>query len=413
MGLADMTKGVEFETSAELKRLFNVELEAWKKRTRSSLDVLSRRCGVSQSYLAHIGRYGRIPSKPVLILLAINFEMEEPESLFRAASLKDSWPFDGAVALGQRESQPDGFLSVKLDMNGFVDAIRSVVRTELKPSSLHSLLGGRPLRLGVNPTQRWLFEQNAAGEIDLSRGLASELYSMLGSALQCKIELIVTPFSRYLDKLLTGEIDLYGPMMSSPRSRSNILFSLPVHRLGISALFRTRACQSLSELAPPATIDDLIQGAYQIAVMRDSRAHLVATTRLRRSDNELLLCTTDEEAIERITLKGIARPAHLFLCNSLLSLYIVSQHHDHMKLVFGTPETLLDMCDNAFAVRPDWADALPAINEAIRFIMSSGGLRERMRSLTEGEFKGLIELPSYGEAPQRRRAEPTPDKHVA
>jgi hypothetical protein len=298
-------------------------------------------------------------------------------------------------------------------MGGFVDAIRSVVRSELKPRSLHSLLGGRALRLGVNPTQRWLFQQNADGTIDFSKGLASELYSMLSSALQCEVETIITPFSRYNDKLLTGEIDLYGPMMSSPRSRSNILFSLPVHRLGLSALFRTRACQALPELAPPLTIDDLIHGSYQIAVMRDSRAHLVATTRLRRSDQDLLLCSTDEEAIERITLKGIARPAHLFLCNSLLSLHILSQHQENMQLVFGTPQTLLDMCDNAFAVRPDWSDALPAINEAIRFIMSSGGLRERMHSLTQGQFKGLIELPTYGEAPQRRRSEATPDKHVA
>jgi hypothetical protein len=408
-----MAKAVEFETSSELKRLFSAELDAWRKRHRLSLDILSRRCGVSQSYLAHIGRYGRIPSKPVLILLAINFEMTEPESLFRAAGIKEPWPFDDSVALNRKEEQPDGLLSVKLDMGGFVDAIRAMVRTELRPRTLHTLLGGRPLRIGVNPTQPWFFEKTAAGELSLSQGIAGELYRMLQSSLQCEIETIVTPFSRYIDKLSAGEIDIYGPMMSSPHSRSNILFSLPVQRLGLSALFRERPCQGLTELTVPTSIDELIHGEYRIAVIRDSRAHLVANTHLKRSDHELLICTSDEEAVERITLKGVARPAHLFLCNSVLAHYVHAEHHEHLKLIFASPETIIDMCDNVFAIRPDWADALPALNDAIRFIMSGGGLRERIESLIGERFKGLIEVPSYSEHQQLRRFNAPPAKWVA
>ncbi len=408
-----MAKAVEFETSSELKRLFSAELDAWRKRHRLSLDILSRRCGVSQSYLAHIGRYGRIPSRPVLILLAINFEMTEPESLFRAAGIKEPWPFEGSVALNRKEEQPEGLLSVKLDMGGFVDAIRAMVRTELRPRTLHALLGGRPLRIGVNPTQPWLFEKTATGEISLSHGIAAELYRMLQSSLQCEIETIVTPFSRYIDKLSASEIDIYGPMMSSPHSRSNILFSLPVHRLGMSILFRERPSQGLTELTAPTSIDELIDGEYRIAVIRDSRAHLVANTHLKRSDHELLICTSDEEAVERITLKGVARPAHLFLCNSVLAHYVHAEHHEHLKLIFASPETIIDMCDNAFAIRPDWADALPALNDAIRFIMSGGGLRERIESLIGERFKGLIEVPSYSEHQQLRRFNAPPAKWVA
>ncbi len=408
-----MPKTVEFETSPELKRIFNAELEGWRRKHRLSLDALSRRCGVSQSYLAHIGRYGRIPSKPVLILLALNFEMAAPETLFRAAGVKDSWPFEGALSLSQKEDRGEGFLSVKMDMGGFVDAIRSVVRTELKPRTLHTLLAGRPLKIGVNPTQPWLFDRTASGELCLTQGIAADLYRMLQSSLQCEVETLIIPFPRYIDKLSTGEIDIYGPMMSSPHARSNILFSLPVHRLGMSVLFRERPCQGLPQLAPPTSIDDLMNNEYRIAVMRDSRAHLVANTHLRRADGELLLCTSDEEAIDRITLKGVARPAHIFLCNSVLAHYVHAEHRDHLKLVFASPETLIDMCDNAFAVRPDWADALPAINNAIRFIISGGGLWEQMENLLGARFKGLIELPAYANGRAERRFDGGGGKRVA
>jgi hypothetical protein len=408
-----MPKTLEFETSSELKRIFNTELDGWRRKHRLSLDALSRRCGVSQSYLAHIGRYGRIPSKPVLILLALNFEMADPHSLFRASGLKDPWPFEGPLSLSRKEEQGEGFLSVKLDMGGFVDAIRSVVRTELKPRTLHTLLGGRPLKIGVNPTQPWLFDRTPAGELSLTQGIAADLFRMLQSSLQCEIETIITPFPRYIDKLSTGEIDIYGPMMSSPHARSNILFSLPVHRLGMSVLFRERSSQGLPELAPPTSIEDLINAEYRIAVIRDSRAHLVANTHLKRSDSELLLCTSDEEAIDRITLKGVARPAHIFLCNSVLAHHIHAEHQDHLKLIFASPETLIDMCDNSFAIRPDWADALPAINNAIRFIMSGGGLREQMENLLGKRFKGLVELPTYAGSRAERRFDGGRDKRVA
>ena len=89
-----MSQRTEFESSPDLKRLFLRELELWRRATHLGLADLSHRCGVSPSYLAHIGRYGRIPSKPVLILLALNFGLQNPRELFESAKLSDEWPFD-------------------------------------------------------------------------------------------------------------------------------------------------------------------------------------------------------------------------------------------------------------------------------------------------------------------------------
>lgn len=119
----------EFETSPELKALFLKELRAWSTRHNAGLKELAKRCGVSSSYLAHIGRYGRIPSKPILLLLVLNFEMREPEQLLRAAGVQESWPYQAGTLLVESSTQDEpGFLSVKLDMNGLVEALAGAIR---------------------------------------------------------------------------------------------------------------------------------------------------------------------------------------------------------------------------------------------------------------------------------------------
>jgi transcriptional regulator with XRE-family HTH domain len=117
-----------FETSTELKTLFARELRAWRARHGLSMDELAQRCGVSRSYLAHVGRYGRVPGKPVLLLLALNFELPEPALLLKAAGAKEPWPFPATTRLADHDTTNSGFLSVKLDMNGFVDALKSAIK---------------------------------------------------------------------------------------------------------------------------------------------------------------------------------------------------------------------------------------------------------------------------------------------
>ncbi len=109
--------------------LFVKELKLWSARHGLGVKELASRCGVSPSYLAHIGRYGRIPSKPIILLLALNFEMREPELLLKAAGIHDAWPFNVGTRLSESCAEDDpGFLSVKLDMNGLVEALTGAMR---------------------------------------------------------------------------------------------------------------------------------------------------------------------------------------------------------------------------------------------------------------------------------------------
>jgi transcriptional regulator with XRE-family HTH domain len=124
---------LHFETSAELKALFARELRSWRTRHRLSIDDLAQRCGVSPSYLAHVGRYGRVPGKPVLLLLALNFELPDPSLLLKAAGLSDPWPFAPGTRLMEQEAPANGFLSVRLDMNGFVEALKSAIKDQGAP----------------------------------------------------------------------------------------------------------------------------------------------------------------------------------------------------------------------------------------------------------------------------------------
>lgn len=385
-----MGKRVDFDTSNDLRRLFTQELERWRARTHLGIEELSARCGVSRSYLAHVGRYGRIPSKPVLLLLALNFQMRDPTTLFRAARIDEPWPFDVASTITPVQTSSDGFLSIKLDMDGFVDAIKSVVREQFKPRTLTELLGGRPLRLGLNLTQPWLFEINPDGSVDHSCGLVPELCSYLETFLRCPIEAAPVSFNRHVEKLRRGEVDIFGPMLALPHSPSSILFSLPVNRIGISALMRLRATPGMAPAPEPKTFEDLRDTQYRIAVIKDSRAHLIANTRLNRPDTNLVICETVDEGLDRVLLKGIPHPAHIFICNSMNTYQLARTHRKDLRPLFDEKRTMIDICDNSFAIRPDWPEALPSLNQALSFIMNSGGFAKRSQELVQRYAPGIF-----------------------
>ena len=386
-----MSQRPEFETSAELKRLFLRELDAWRKQSHLGLHELSQRCGVSQSYLAHIGRYGRIPSKPVLLLLALNFGMSRPEELLHAANPDESWPFEGALKLSSLSAQDEGFLSVKLNVQGLLDALQGAIRSESRPRTLHQLLSGRPLRIGLNLTQPWLFARLKDGSIDREQGVVPELCRLLQRELGCEVEMIPTPFDRFVERLCRGDIDLFGPLLVSPYCPSNIQFSVPTHRMGLSLLMRLRPTSGLSPLDPPASIDDLLKRRYSLAALKDSRAHHFCVTRLKRSEDSVIVCSSVEEALDRVLLRGVPRPAHLFVTNAMFAVEQAREHSGSLAPLFAKPGHLLEMSDNAFAVRPELGDVMGEINAAIKAGIRTQQFAAALQSVLDSGADGLME----------------------
>lgn len=377
----------EFETSVELKRLFMRELDSWRKRTRLGLGELSQHCGVSPSYLAHVGRYGRIPSKPVLLLLALNFGMSRPQEILSAARVQEPWPFDSPLGLAPLEDPSQGLLTVNLNMKGLVDAIVGALRSEHSPKSLLELLAGRPLRLGLNPLQHWLF----AVPGDHSRGLLPDLCAALGSTLQCNVETQLTQFDRYVEQLCCGEIDIFGPLLARPKCPAKILFTIATHKMGISVLRRLRVIPNLPVLDPPRHLDDLISRPYEIAVFKDSRAHLFALTALKRAESSVIVCSSEEEAVERLLLKGISRPAHLFLTSAMFAARAALEHPESVEALFVEQGTALEMADNSFAVRPDWGSVVSELNDGIRRAMEASNFSGRLQLLIDAGLQGRLE----------------------
>lgn len=389
----------EFETSPELKRIFLRELDAWRKQSHLGLHELSQRCGVSQSYLAHVGRYGRIPSKPVLLLLALNFGMQHPQELLESANVPDNWPFDGAVALQPKHAADDGFLSVKLNMQGLVDALLAAVRSDSRSKSLRQLLAGRPLRIGLNFTQPWLFGTLQDGSPDTTRGLVPTLCRAMASHLACEVEAVPTPFDRFVERLCRGEIDLFGPLLVSPYCPSNIHFTAPTHRMGLSLLMRLRPTSGLADLEAPHSMDDLFNRRYVLAALKDSRAHHFCATQLKRSGESLIICSSVEEALDRVLLRGIPRPAHLFVTNAMFAVEQGRLHPDSLQPLFADPGKMLELSDNAFAVRPDWADGMLELNSGVRAATASQGFLSELEGLLAGGASGLIEAAEMHNAP--------------
>lgn len=386
----------EFGTSSELKRVFLRELDAWKNGSNLGLDQLSRRCGVSPSYLAHIGRYGRIPSRPVLILLALNFGMTNPRELLQAAHLEDAWPFEGALRLApMSDGRDSGFISVKLDMAQLVEAVRATIQLEHRPKAVPGVLEGRALRIGLNFNQGWLFEQLPDGSPNPERGIMPDLCRALSTTLHTPIEMIHVPFERYVEQLCRGEVDIFGPIMCGAHCPPSIPFSIPVNRLGLSVLMRRRHTVGLPLLDPPTTLQDLIIRGYAIAVLKNTRGHLFCRTVLKRSEDSLILCNSDEEALERIILKGISRPAHIMVTHSMLAAQQAVEHPDSLTALFSDPGGTLEMCETAFALRPDWSHALGAFNDALRAVLATGEFSRRLQWIIDGGSRGHLETISY------------------
>jgi ABC-type amino acid transport substrate-binding protein len=410
-----MAKNVDFETSSELKKLFNQELDAWCARHKLGLEELSARCGVSRSYLAHIGRYGRIPSKPVLLLLALNFGMKDPSTILRAAKIDEPWPFDRGAEINRSETPANGFLSVKLDMEGFVDAIKGVVRDQIRPRTIREILGDRPLRIGLNTIHPWMFETNATGRMDPTKGFMPELCHLLGSSLGCPVSIKPVPYGQYVDALALGEIDLFGPVLSIPEGPAKAFFSIPINRLGLSALMRLRTTAGLDQLSAPDSFDQIRGQGYVIAVVRNSRAHLIANMRLNRPDDTLIVCDSVEEALDRLVLTGVNKPAHIFICTTISAHRYSEQHPNEVSALFDTASTLIEMADNTFAIRRDWAEAVPIINQALQFVLSSGGFARRAEQLAARNLRvpqTTIEVAEVcSQSAQVERSEPLPALH--
>lgn len=382
------------EISPKLKHLFNEQLGIWKKKNHSSLEDLARLCGVSASYLGHIGRYGRVPSKPVLILLAFNFGLENPVTFFEAAGINEEWPYEPGQTLRRNEGNAPGFLSLKLDMSGFTSAIREIVRSEIRPRSVHDLTHGRPLRVGYNLAQSWFFDKSSAGNLVPVTGFFPEMFQVLSLSLQSRCEFQAVSYLDCFEKLQNGELDIYGPLYSTPRRIGQALYSDPFCRVPLCALGRKRKATSIDALPMPEKLEHLRQRKYEIAVLKDTNSHHLAQTLLDGYASSLIVCDTPEETLERITLSGISRPAHLMFCDSLTAMSIIRQNPDSFELLFDKKENNLYSFENTIAVRPDWPELLSIINEALNFITRGTLLSDLYSKHATANYQGAIEVTS-------------------
>ena len=386
------TEKSRFVHSLEFKRIFNSEFEKWKKRHKGTLEELAQIVGVSTSYLGHVGRYGRVPGKPILTLLALVLEIDDPVSFFRAALIEEPWPFDGSMRIAPLGAADEGLLSVKLDMNGFTKVIREIVRSEVAPRTLKSLLRGKPLRVGLNLHQKWNFGVGEKKEPIIDKGFVPELLHLLGVSLRIPFTVNATDFGHYSDALEQGEIDLYGPVYVTHRRISEALHSVPIFNVGLSALLRKNEARDLAPLPAPRTGDDLIKQHYQLSVLRNSQGHHFASVELGRSDESLILCDSSEEAIERIVMRGIKRPAHLMLCDTTIAVNEHALMSKDTELLFAEPGKVLATYPAVFAIRSDWPELKGLLDESLKFLSQAGTLKRLLAESVSEKYQPYIEI---------------------
>jgi ABC-type amino acid transport substrate-binding protein len=384
-------KEINFKTSLALKNLFNTYFEKWSLENRAGYDELARRCGLTGAYISQIGRYGRVPSKSALILLALNFELRDPSEILKAAEILEIWPYPKSAHLSFNAREAEGFLSVKIDMDGLAKAIQSAVGKEIRPRSVKDLLQGRSLKIGFNPFKFWLFESTERDIHGEYKGFFPEICRMLGVSIQAKIDQGFVEYPDYPAKFASGELDIFGPVVVAPNLPTNTIFTNPLYRIGMSAMYRVRAIKDLDTLPMPEVAEDLLNPAYRIAVVRNSRAHLLCNTRFRRTDKDLVICRTTEEALDRTMLKGVSNPAHLFMCNSVDAVLWDREFKRDLKAIFIKKSELLDLAEAGIAVRSDWPELVSSLNDIISFLSSTGTISQSLNHWVPEGMEGLIE----------------------
>jgi hypothetical protein len=384
-----MKKDLQFKTSTNLKSLFNENFEKWDQNNNGGYEELGRRCGLTGSYISQIGRFGRIPSRSALILLAFNFELRDPSSIFKAADLIDSWPYKKYVHLSSQPKEGDSFVSLKVDMEGLLNVVQTAIGNEIRPKTVKENLKGRPLRVGYNPFKSWLFKSLDRDVDGTFKGFFPEVCKMFEMSLQTKIEDSVIDYGDYSKLFQSGSLDLYGPIVVAPNLPTGVIFTNPLYRIGMSLVYRLRANKSLDELPQPKTPKDLLNPKYKIAVVKNSRAHLLCNTRYKRADKDLIICATVEEALDRTVLKGIFNPAHCFMVTSVDAKFFEQEYKRDVKALFVEKGNLLDLSEAGIAVRSDWPELVQALNESIAFLTTTGTL---LHTLEDWRPKGMEDV---------------------
>jgi transcriptional regulator with XRE-family HTH domain len=375
-----------FQTSRPLKNLFNTLLEAWAKSNRQDISDLAELCGVTTAYLSQITRYGRIPSKPVLILLAFNFGLKDPQQLFNAAEISDPWPYATNLGLEQRKNSRN-LLELKFDEDSFKDLVREVVQQELRPRSLKQLTQGKHLRIGMNLQQSFLLKKQDSNY----SGFFYDLLQQLSLFLQHRVDLIDTSYLDCFDLLQRGELDIYGPIYLTPQRLDQALFSEIMVEQGLSAIIRRSNFNSIPKLPDPKDLQDIASKPYVIAVLEGTASsHFV---RNHCPNNQVLLCSSHTECIERVSL-SLERQAHVLICDAgIAERSIKEDTHKLLSVKFNTPKTWLGTLGTSMAIRPDWRELKTLIDSALEFLADEDLFTQLYNKSFDSTEKNFVKLP--------------------
>jgi hypothetical protein len=257
-------------------------------------------------------------------------------------------------------------------MNGFASVIRDIVRAEVQPKRIDDLLGRRPLRVGLNRGQFFLFEE---GKSTGEEGFFPDLMRSLALSLHCEIEFRHVAHADFNEKLQSGEIDCFGPIYRSVPRLSQALFMKPFCTVPIAGIGRTKSAAQLVDLPLPKRIADLRKKEYVVAVHQDSMAHHFAISELGIPEERIVACEAPDEALERVMLSKIPRPAHLILADAPFAIRAKDEHGSAVAMLFEDGAGDLAYFEDTIAVRPDWPPLLGLLDQALDLLRRGGALR--------------------------------------
>ena len=109
---------------------------------------------------------------------------------------------------------------------------------------------------------------------------------------------------------------------------------------------------------------------------------------------QLFLCDSDREARDRVLLRGIQNPAHLFVCNSLFAQSVYGEHPKDTKLLFAETRASVDYEDITIAIKPEWKSVAGLVNQALDFLLLRAGFTVRLEKRFSDKRSKLLSFVS-------------------
>ena len=190
-----------------------------------------------------------------------------------------------------------------------------------------------------------------------------------------RLEFIEVDHRDALSELAKANINLYGPLYITTDRISSYNFTNPIGEVDMCGIWRSSENKHLQHLPQTENFNDLKKHNYQVTILAESCSEDFAFNILNLAEENITICESFDEILERLTLSSIKRGAHLTLCDELTAKRLESELPDSLQ-VKSFKNSRKTRYPIAFAIDSQHSWLINKLSEAYNFISDRGLTKE-------------------------------------